>query len=590
MKADVTKLTVLFELTRQFEVPFFQRPYVWNQADHWEPLWADIMKVIDENSTAYQRPHFLGAVILDRDGNHPSDSIEKRQIIDGQQRMITLQLVLAAARDIAATREDERSFGLLRDLVENPEYAVSGPEERPKILPVRPDNGAFSEIIIGKASVIRDDSNVVSCYRFFKESVSRWLAEDSKHKLEDLVHALKTYLQIVVIEIDANDDAQIIFETLNNRGQKLAQADLIWNFLVRESRKEENKPNNIYRIQADFLFQDRYWREQISMGRVNSPRIDAFMMHYLTMKQKTSVVIRDIYLEFQRWYGEVSRRSYFQSIVDDILRYGKIYRDWYILEDDEESRLLKNLNLLDINTWHPFFLWVFGHSDSELPKHSKSMIMKDVESFLFRRLISGLTSANFNKQVVTILYHLRYSSDIASDFRRRLASFKTRTTSWPEDFEIRLSLPSDKSRGKIKADRLKYVLERINRHMSKQQLGYEESIDYANLKVEQLMPRNWDSSDYPIGDDEEAKDHRTRLLDTIGNLTLITREMSPRVSRGPWDEKRAEIQRYSGLTMNQSLPEVWDDAAIQNRSREMANIICQIWPRPQIPELPDHSV
>ena len=100
MKTDSIKIQNLFFLPRRHIVPLFQRPYVWTQSQQWEPLWQDIRAVSERVLSGREvPPHFLGAVVLDqlRTG---SREIEARLIIDGQQRLTTLQLVLAAFRDL----------------------------------------------------------------------------------------------------------------------------------------------------------------------------------------------------------------------------------------------------------------------------------------------------------------------------------------------------------------------------------------------------------------------------------------------------------------------------------------------------------
>ena len=102
MDANTATVLGLFETKTQFEVPLFQRQYVWERVRHWEPLWEDISRKFTEYIEG--RPdaplHFLGAMVLDQKRT-PATHVAKRQVIDGQQRLTTLQIFLAALRDFS---------------------------------------------------------------------------------------------------------------------------------------------------------------------------------------------------------------------------------------------------------------------------------------------------------------------------------------------------------------------------------------------------------------------------------------------------------------------------------------------------------
>jgi uncharacterized protein with ParB-like and HNH nuclease domain len=102
MKANAAPLLAIFEKKLRLEVPLFQRQYVWNREQQWEPLWEDISRKFNEYLEGRKEApvHFLGAMVLDQKQT-PTTHVEKRQVIDGQQRLITLQIFLAAFRDFS---------------------------------------------------------------------------------------------------------------------------------------------------------------------------------------------------------------------------------------------------------------------------------------------------------------------------------------------------------------------------------------------------------------------------------------------------------------------------------------------------------
>ena len=100
MKADAVPLLDLFEKKMRLEVPLFQRQYVWTLEQQWEPLWEDVSRKFAEFIEG--RPdgpvHFLGAMVLDQKET-PVTHVEKRQVIDGQQRLTTLQVFLGSPHE-----------------------------------------------------------------------------------------------------------------------------------------------------------------------------------------------------------------------------------------------------------------------------------------------------------------------------------------------------------------------------------------------------------------------------------------------------------------------------------------------------------
>ena len=96
MKANAVPLLAIFEKKMRLEVPLFQRQYVWNKDQQWEPLWEDIRRKFSEYLEGRKDGpvHFLGAMVLDQKQT-PTTHVERRQVIDGQQRLTTLQLFIA---------------------------------------------------------------------------------------------------------------------------------------------------------------------------------------------------------------------------------------------------------------------------------------------------------------------------------------------------------------------------------------------------------------------------------------------------------------------------------------------------------------
>lgn len=323
MDANTRKLERIFDQTVTYQVPLFQRPYVWDRENNWEPLWDDIQSLLDKHlRRANIHPHFLGAVVLEQLPNS-AGSIEARQVIDGQQRFTTLQLFLMAARDHAAAHGSTKYIDRFSDLVSNRRSKIDHDDEVFKVWPTNSDRAAFrlvhdagSPAALLKetknASGVSNSHNIVQAYGYFFAQLDNWLsggldddddaeslvAKTKDDRLESLWQVVKECLLLVVIDLDKHDETQVIFETLNARGTPLLPADLIKNFLFRRalaSSEDVERLNNKYWQ----TFESEFWREEVKQGRLKRPRIDLFISHYLTMMTQDEVRSAHLFSAFK---------------------------------------------------------------------------------------------------------------------------------------------------------------------------------------------------------------------------------------------------------------------------------------------------
>jgi hypothetical protein len=148
MKPATNTLTDLFGADVRHLVPLYQRPYVWQRKPHWEPLWQDVVTVAEHQMGGDEtRGHFLGAVVLEQDQTSPGE-ISRRLVIDGQQRLTTLQLLLSAASCEAADDGADPESRLLCRLVQNDPDMATG-DDRFKLWPTNADRLEFVAVMTG---------------------------------------------------------------------------------------------------------------------------------------------------------------------------------------------------------------------------------------------------------------------------------------------------------------------------------------------------------------------------------------------------------------------------------------------------------
>ena len=244
MEANVRTPRDLFDTKVCYQIPVFQRPYVWTEEDQWQPLWDDISRIAEEllvsqgGKTANPAPrHFLGAVVVKQLPSVAGDP-SRSSVIDGQQRLTTLQLLLDAAQLVMEKSGHADIAESLHELVLNDSNRFKGTPKRFKLWPSRADRVAFEHVMDSSEPVPAEvlETRIALAHRFFRESITTWADSSgdpiaARSRLTALSEVLQQGLQIVAIDLSGTDDDQLIFETLNDRGTPLLAADLIKNYV-----------------------------------------------------------------------------------------------------------------------------------------------------------------------------------------------------------------------------------------------------------------------------------------------------------------------------------------------------------------------
>ena len=232
METHVNTPQVIFIHPQRLLVPLFQRPYVWDEERQWRPLWQDVSRLADKVLAQDQSAkHFLGAVVLQQE-MHSVGTLTIRTIIDGQQRLTTLQLLFDAILEEIRKLGFEDSARRLVDLVENSQHQRHTDDDQFKVWPTNRDREAFAEVMSTPtpdySKLANKGSKIVKAHEYFAQEAMAWLAQEPelvRQRVDALVEAVAMRLQIVTIDLKPDEDAQEIFETLNARGTPLTAAD-----------------------------------------------------------------------------------------------------------------------------------------------------------------------------------------------------------------------------------------------------------------------------------------------------------------------------------------------------------------------------
>ena len=580
MHVDILCPHALFQKDVRYEIPEFQRPYVWEQETQWEPLWNDVRNIAEEYlDSGKNQPHFMGAVVLQQQLT-ATNQIETRIVVDGQQRLITIQLLLDAVQEVFERRNDDDSKMPARRLslmVKNDEvYCENDHDCAFKIWPALPDTAAFRHAMHNDLpSAVHEESLIVQAHDFFKDQVSLWLdafPEQSKARIGALEKTVCRLLEFVVIDLESTDEPHIIFETLNARGTPLLQSDLVKNLVLYKDASAT------VHLQS---FDDKWWRKEITQGRLQRPRIDVFLNYWIVARKHEEINANNVFTAF-RQYAEKDNAKPILDIATDIGRLGKIYRN---LEEDlyaEIATFLYRRQTMQVGVVTPVLLWLFS---SDVSKQQIEKGLRALESYLVRRMICHMTTKDYNKLFVALVSALeKQGATVAGDtIVEYLLAQEAHVRQWPGDQMLENAFLTTPLYRLLTRGRLRLVLEGIEEALRTKQ-AESQSVP-RKLTIEHVMPQQW-RQNWPLPEDTEDKAkmaaERDRQIHTIGNLTLVNHRLNPTLSNAPWGEKRKKLAEHSVLFLNKTLldtaPVVWDEAAITERARQLFMVASKVWP------------
>ena len=607
----------------QLEVPLFQRQYVWQREKHWEPLWEDIArKFADYLDNRKESPvHFLGAMVLDQKQT-PATQVGKRQVIDGQQRLTTFQIFLSAFRDFCKEYGCDEISTECAKLTLNEGRMADPAVDKFKIWPTQLDRSQFADVVgsgspaeLTKRHPLRRRPNartsdprprMVEAYFFFYQQLADFfIGTDAEpppaadkllaQRIDECWLALKNALQIVEIDLHQGDDAQVIFETLNARGEPLLPADLLRNFIFLRAARRNEPQEELYR-QHWARFDDPFWRVEVKQGRLLRPRSDLYLQHFLASRLTVDIPVKHLFVEYKHW---IDRAVPFASVRDELAclaRQGDDFRRIIApVKDDPLYGLATFLEAFDVRTCYPLLLTML---DKGLDDAKWAAVAAVIESYLLRRAVCGLTTKNYNRVFLQLTRNLRRDGVTPQNLIEQLLAQSGESTEWPSDEEFSEAWRTQHAYQVLNNPKIVHILKRLsNTYLT----GKMEAIMVGGeLTVEHVLPQKWQAKwSLPDGSaglatdalrtaaDEDARVEATRrrnaALQTFGNLTILTQALNSTVSNSNWTIKRSALLQHSLLPINQQFHDaaVWDEAAIAARSDDLLTRALKAWPRPK---------
>src|SRR5579863_10013193 len=220
MRAEKQTLRDTLGGQNRYIIPVFQRYYSWKQPN-WQQLWEDLAAMADPQA---RHQHFMGTLVFVPEP-HYSYKLPAYHVIDGQQRLVTLSLLLCALRNIAK----EKGYANLASEIENT-YLVhpfKSDEEHFRIYPRQRDRGDYLSAVTGDEQV---NGNLGSALAFFSSRLPKVCGDFSQESIRGFFDLLISGIEFVHISLEG-DNPYKIFRSLNSTGIDLSEADLIRNFV-----------------------------------------------------------------------------------------------------------------------------------------------------------------------------------------------------------------------------------------------------------------------------------------------------------------------------------------------------------------------
>ena len=564
MRASEAQLLNFIQKSSQFVIPIYQRTYSWTEREC-RQLWDDIVRC---GSSAQIAVHFVGSIVYVESGLSQITHQSPYLVIDGQQRLTTVSLLLAALAE--AVGDGEPFDGFTRRKITN--YYLLNPEESGdryfKLLLSQTDKASLTAIASGGELPQQPSLRITENYELFKH----WIT-DGKVDLATLCRGLAKLVIVDIALTRDQDNPQLIFESMNSTGKELTQADLIRNFIL--MGLEPDLQTRLYK---------QYWRPmEVDFGQeAYGTHFDRFMRHYLTVKTGDIPKINAVYDAFKE-HARATRanaaddQTHIENLVRDILRYARHFCAMALGTelDPDLKRAFHDLRELKVDVAYPFLLELYQDYTAEiLPKDDFVMAVRLVETYVFRRAICAIPTNSMNKTFATFTKSLkkdRYLESISAHFLL-LPSYRR----FPHDDEFHRDI---QTRDLYNFRSRSYWLRRIENYDRKELVPVDE------YTIEHILPQNENLSiEWRSMLGSEATRIQQTWLHTLGNLTLTG--YNSEYSDRPFLEKRDMEKgfKHSPLKLNQSLGQLphWNEETIKNRAQNLASLALEVWLMPQL--------
>lgn len=559
VKAQETYLETLLEGKKQYQVPLYQRVYAWDKRDR-DRLWSDILELVETRRREKTATHFIGSVVLAESPDNAAARMQRFLVVDGQQRLTTLSLLIAAMRDhlVASGEEGSRQSYDAQYLINVYEQGTPA-----KLLPTQADRTSYLAVIGGTPHAGSEDT-IGEAYRYFRSRIAEYDDPEDPNDVVELEDAVMRGLAVVAVTAEAGDNAYRIFESLNYTGKPLTQADLLKNYLfMRLHDRAELIYNTVWLpLERKLSSKDLellFWLDLVR----DDERAKQSEIYAGQQKRLAAMAAAEVESEVRRI-----------AALGDVLA---VVLDPSQEPDQQVRRGLQRLRAWGSTTSMPLLIQILDRRARGLISTERVVqALTYLEAYFVRRILIGRATASLNRTLMQAVQAVADASDIDDALRRFLS---TGRKYFATDAQLRQAVQTVPFYWQGRGPQKKLILQWLE-----EALGSKEVVDPASLTIEHVLPQTLTDEvreQFASGLDEGADvtyEHE-RLVHTLGNLTLTG--YNSELSNRPFSEKRGKLAT-SGLLMNQEVAEhdIWGAAEIAQRGSLLVERIISLWPGP----------
>ena len=581
MKVEAISINQVFLNNRVLKIPFFQRGYVWNEAN-WKRFFDDMAHVASLPESETPEKYFLGSIIL-KDAGYKS-GFHQFDVIDGQQRLTTIVMFMKALY-LALGRNDIFRNGFMQ-------MSLTG-ENKPILMPNYNDLRVYNEIMELEAlktePIVADNRLALAFSYFAKRILSAANPTDGNApiSLASLLNSVINYVRLVSIEVQEGENAQKIFETINCTGIKLTTGEMLKNYLFDEEDRDAYERTWKPVFERD---NQGYWEGEMVNGRIAGSHIENFFYRYMLIKMQEPAIKsgltqneiksfrqkEGLFEKFRHLIGKFGILK--ADAINEIVSYAKLYADTFkagildetVMRFNGVERLAYLMFIQDFWTPVPYILFILKNVES---KRERDAIFSYLESYLMRRIVCKSKNNNYSDMFSENLIGQRVCTLDALKAYVNDASARG-TLLMPSDEEvIEAVMNNDLKRD---AQTVLYMLE------SKMNDRFADSDRDNSCNVfvkEQIMPEKVDAN-WPLGSGVTEDEHQG-LAKTLGNFILLREKLKKCHKSAPWMQKKVamkpkceEMELFkcvqNGLT-------AWTEETIRTRNQWLAGKILDVW-------------
>lgn len=555
-----TSFAGVLEGKKQYQVPLYQRVYSWGKKQL-DQLWDDIVELAATRREEPAATHFIGSLVLATSPDFTAVGVSKLLVVDGQQRLTTLTLLLAALRDhLAATGDTERAEGISAQYLVNL-YDKGKPT---KVLPTQADREAYKAVLTSSAGAGGSDS-IGNAYNHFRAKIAAADDPADPHDLEEIENAVVHGLAVVVVTAEPGDNAHRIFESLNNTGLQLNQSDLLKNYLF---MRLGERAEDVY---------DAVWLPLEK--KLSSDALE--LLFWLDLAQRDERAKQsDTYAGQQKRLEKFTTPGQIESEVRRIAALGDVLAT--IFDPSRESDPAIRGRLERIKAWgsttaYPVVMTILARraAGTATPAQVADALLT-MESYFVRRIVVGRATAGLNRSLLQAVGAVADAKAVDVSLRDYLSRGRKY---FATDKQISQAVGVVPFYWQGRAAQKKLILQWLE-----ESYGSKEVVDPKTLTIEHVLPQTLTDAvrqEFAAGlpDHADVAAEHERLVHTVGNLTLTG--YNSELSNRPFTAKRAMLAK-SGLHMNHEIAtnEAWSVDEIDARGAALAAKIICLWPGP----------